>query len=190
MTNASVNEWSEINRLLVLFCNATGLMINPHKSSFYQSGYNQVVLDDIKSIFPFEVYHLASGFKYLGYFLKADRYKALDWDWLLKKFEFRITHWCNRWLTLGGRLVLVKAVLESQPVYWLALANIPSSILHRIRQVTYNFLWNGNKKRKGYHSVQLALYSPSEKIWGMGSAKYFQFQSGDGCKYPLEGING
>ena len=102
MTNASVNEWSEIHRLLVIFFNATGLMVNPHKSSFYQFGVQPTVLDAIKSIFSFDVSHLSSGFKYLGYFLKVDRYKAVDWDWLLKKFESRITHWCNRWLTLGG----------------------------------------------------------------------------------------
>jgi hypothetical protein len=30
MTNASVNEWSEISRLFVIFCNVTRLMINPH----------------------------------------------------------------------------------------------------------------------------------------------------------------
>jgi hypothetical protein len=66
MTSASVNEWSEINRLLILFCNATGLLINPQKSSFYQSGVQSAFLDDIKTIFPFEVYQLASGFKYLG----------------------------------------------------------------------------------------------------------------------------
>jgi hypothetical protein len=148
MTNDSVNEWSEIHRLLVIFFNAIGLMITPHKSSFYQFGVQSVVLDAINSFIPFEVNHIASGFKYLGYFLKADRYKAEDWDWLLTKFESRISHWCNRWLTLGGQLVLVKAVLESQPVYWLALANISSSILHKIQQVTYNFLWNDNKKGK------------------------------------------
>jgi hypothetical protein len=92
-------------------------MINSQKSSFYQFGVQPAVLDSIKTFFPYEVNHIANGFKYLGYTLKADRFKAEDWDWLLSKYENRINHWCNRWLTLGGRLVLVKAVLESQPVY-------------------------------------------------------------------------
>ena len=133
MTNASVNEWLEIQSLLAVFCNATGLMINSQKTSFYQFGVQPVVLDSIIFFFPYEVNNIANGFKYLGYTLKDDRFKAEDWDWLLSKYENRINHWCNRWLTLGGHLVLVKVVLESQPVYWLALANIPSSVLHRIR---------------------------------------------------------
>jgi hypothetical protein len=52
---------------------------------------------------------------------------------------------------MGGQLVLAKAVLENQLVYWLALAKIPASILHRIHQIVFNFLWNGKKKKKGYH---------------------------------------
>jgi hypothetical protein len=52
---------------------------------------------------------LNSGFKYLGYLLKPGSYKSKDWQWLIDKFESRINHWCNKWLTLGGRLVLIKA---------------------------------------------------------------------------------
>jgi hypothetical protein len=47
MTNASVNEWLEIQNLLAIFCNATGLMINSQKTSFYQFGVQPAVLDSI-----------------------------------------------------------------------------------------------------------------------------------------------
>jgi hypothetical protein len=44
---------------------------------------------------------------------------------------------------MGGRFVLVKVVLESIPVFWLGIVNIPSSVLARIRQLMFNFLWSG-----------------------------------------------
>jgi hypothetical protein len=106
-------------------------------------------LDSIKSSFLYNLKELSDGFNYLGYFLKIGRYKAKEWDWLVAKYERRISHWCNKWLTLGGCLVLIKAVLESQPVYWLALANIPSSVLVKIRKLVYNFYGMGKNKRKG-----------------------------------------
>jgi hypothetical protein len=59
---------------------------------------------------------------------------------------------------MGGRLVLAKAILESQSVYWLALANIPTSILHCFRHIVFNFPWNGKKKEKGFSFVHLAPY--------------------------------
>jgi hypothetical protein len=46
--------------------------------------------------------------------------------------EKKIGLWCNKWLSLGGRFVLVKVVLESQPVYWMSLEIISHSILNKI----------------------------------------------------------
>jgi hypothetical protein len=50
--------------------------------------------------------------KYLGFRLKPNDYHYDDWIWLYNKLEDGILVWCNRWLSFGGRLVLVKAVLE------------------------------------------------------------------------------
>jgi len=66
---------------------------------------------------PFEVKPLDDGFKYLGVFLKPNYYNKADWNWLERNFEKRISNWSHRWLSLGGRVTLVKVVLESIPVY-------------------------------------------------------------------------
>jgi hypothetical protein len=55
-----------------------------------------------------------------------------DWKWLIIKVEQRISNLCHRWLTLGGRFILVKSILESIPVFWLSLAKVPKSILDKI----------------------------------------------------------
>lgn len=52
------------------------------------------------------------GMKYLGYFLTPNNYRVAGWNWLVQKFEKRISNWSYRWLTMVGRLVLVKFVLE------------------------------------------------------------------------------
>jgi hypothetical protein len=103
----------EIDKILTSFYNSTGLLINAQKSSVFLFGAQQDVMDTLKATFFYNFNDLINGFKYLGYFLKVGSYKVEDWDWLLAKYENRISHWCNRWLTIGGRLVLIKAVLES-----------------------------------------------------------------------------
>jgi hypothetical protein len=37
---------------------------------------------------------------------------------MIDKIESRTKQWCNKWITLGGRLTLVKFVLEAIHVYW------------------------------------------------------------------------
>jgi hypothetical protein len=104
MTKASIPEWMEIKRLLNSFCCASGLLINAQKTSFLHFGVQQHVLDTLKASFLFNFQDLINGFRYLGYFLKLDRYKFEDWQWLIDKYEKCISHWCNRWLSIGGAL--------------------------------------------------------------------------------------
>jgi hypothetical protein len=140
MTKASIPEWMEIKMLLNSFCCASRLMINAQKTSFLHFGIQQPVLDSLKASFLFNFHDLINGFRYLGYFLKLGRPRFEDWQWLIDKYEKCISHWCNRCLSIGGHLVLIKAVLEIQPVYWLALANLPPTVYLKIHQLMFNFL--------------------------------------------------
>jgi len=108
MSKASSGEWLEIKNILSIFCRVFGLMINWSKSIFYFAGVNGETLQTLKENFPHSFEELNKGFFYLGYLLKVDAYKSVDWRWLLKKIEDRIGMWCNRWLTLGGQFTLVK----------------------------------------------------------------------------------
>jgi hypothetical protein len=114
---------------------------------------------------------LSVGFKYLGFF-KIDSYKVVDWQWLLKKYEQRICHWCNHFLTLGGRYVLIKVVLESQPVYWLALAHIPGSVLNQIRMMTFSFLWS-EQNSSSYHLCKWETLARPKSFGGWGIRNIF-----------------
>ena len=100
------------------------MLVSMRKSFFL---YNQVKEEEpelLKSMFPTEFRPLNEGFNYLGYRLKPNSYRKVDWLWILKKVESKIQHWTHRWLSLGGRLVLIKSVLESIHVYWLSLAYV------------------------------------------------------------------
>jgi len=130
MTSASLQECVEIDSHIKSFCKASRLNVNATKTTTLSEGLSEADLIPFKEILPFTFSDLTLGFKYLGYFLKTGIHKEEDWSWLLTKVEKRIGHWCNRWLSLGGRYILLKSVLESQPVYWMSLAAIPFSVLN------------------------------------------------------------
>jgi hypothetical protein len=54
-------------------------------------------------------------------------------------------------------------------------ANIPSSVLHRIRQVVFNFLWDGKRKKKGFHLCNWQLIARPKKYGGWGLRNLFSF---------------
>ena len=116
--------------------------------------------------------NITNGFKYLGYFLKPLGYKVNDWLWLIQKYERRINHWSHKCLSLGGRLVLVQVVLSSLPVYWLALALIPASVLDRLRRLTFAFLWGSSGVNNKYHLANWQHLSWPKEAGGWGIKTY------------------
>jgi hypothetical protein len=95
MSRASLLEWREINKIIGLFCSASGLSVNQTKSTVHFEGLNDDDLIPFKSILPYSFSDLSCGFKYLGYFLKAGPHRATDWEWLVSKLSKKIGGWYN-----------------------------------------------------------------------------------------------
>jgi len=175
MTNGSLHEWKEIKDILNIFCSALGLNINWTKLTFHYAWIQEQSLELFKEVFPYNFIDLFEGFKYLGYFLKVDSYKATDWTWLVAKFEKRIGHRWNRWLSLGGRFTLIKEVLECQSIFWMALEAIPASVLDKIRKFTYNFLWSRCVEKTHFHLCSWDLLAKLKHKGGWGIINIFHF---------------
>jgi hypothetical protein len=73
MTKASLDEWVLVKNILEHFCSASGLKINHGKSTFHHAGLEDAELVSYKDLYTFNFTELASGFKYLGYFIKVEK---------------------------------------------------------------------------------------------------------------------
>ena len=144
-------EWMDFEVILSTFCKASGMSISVEKSGFLFNNIDEGTLLNIARVLPYNMENITTGFKYLGYFLKPLGYKVNDWIWLIQNFERRIKHWSHKCLSLGGRLVLVQTVLSRLPIYLLALAPIPVSVLDRLRRLTFAFLWGSSGVNNKYH---------------------------------------
>jgi hypothetical protein len=115
--DGQVREWRYYKHILENFCLATGMEINDNKSLILCNELSPKVEEHILHQYSFHFEPLDNGLKYLGYHLKPNDYRVADWMWLFRKIEARITCWCYRWLTIGGRIVFLKVVLERIPIY-------------------------------------------------------------------------
>ncbi|XP_071689558.1 uncharacterized protein [Rutidosis leptorrhynchoides] len=132
-----IGEWSKRNifnciKLLLCFEDVSGLKINFEKSCLY--GIN-VVTDEIELMA--KQLKCSSGklpFTYLGVPVGAKMNKSKDWDPVIKKFHKRFLDWKSRTVSFGGRLTLIKSVLNS----------LPASILHLLEGLRHIFFWDGS----------------------------------------------
>jgi hypothetical protein len=65
--------------------------------------------------------------------------------------------------------------MESQPIYWSSLASVPQSILHRLRKLLFNFLWNGNVDSSHYHLCHWETLTHPKSYGGWGLRNIFSF---------------
>jgi len=79
--------------------------------------------------------------------------------------EKRLQVWYHKYLSRAGRLILIKAVIEATPVYWMTLAWIPGGILSRLQSICTRFLWKGHQSGKLFAWVKWdTVVKP--KHWG------------------------
>lgn len=74
-------------------------------------------LDSVLATFPAK--RVGFPFKYMGLPLTIHRLRRVDFQPLIYKAAGRLSFWQGKLLTIAGRNTLIKAVLSSQPVYFL-----------------------------------------------------------------------
>ena len=92
-----------------------------------------------------------------------------------KKVEGRIGCWTYKFLSREGRLVLLKAVLQSIPVYWVTIAYIPKGILQKLRKKCFSFLWMAKRHSEGIPLAKWQLLASPKELGGWGIKNPFLF---------------
>jgi hypothetical protein len=82
--------------ILDLFGKAMSMQINSRKSTLSTHNMEREEVEHYMDIFSFEQRELDEGLNYLGFHLKPNNYRKVDWLWLLEKLEKRLKGWIFR----------------------------------------------------------------------------------------------
>lgn len=92
-----------------------------------------------------------SPINYLGCPLYTGGQRIIYYSSLVDKIVKRINWWQSRMLNFGGKITLVKHVLQSIHVHTMATISPPETTLKYIKSVTADFFWSRDKDKKKYH---------------------------------------
>ena len=81
--------------------------------------------------------------KYLGMTLNTAPVRIANWKDLIIKVEKRIHNWAFRVLNALGRIIMLKSVLQSLPLYQLSGRACPKSICNQLVNLFKKFPWQG-----------------------------------------------
>jgi len=145
---------------------ASGLKINFHKSKLTGINFRRNALDCYaKSL---NCVQMGIPFKYLGLEVGGNPRKSKFWEPVLNKLKDRLSVWKGRFLSLAGRVCLLKSVLTSIPLYYLSLYKAPTLICKSIIRIQRRFLWGWGKENKFINWVSWEVVCKSTEEGGLG----------------------
>eukprot|EP00253_Pinus_taeda_P011445 PITA_11445 len=133
-----VQEALKIKSLLNEISEASVASINNVKSQIFFFHTPYITQSSIARIFEFSVASLPS--KYLDAPITDSALEHSSWKLLLEKLETRLFSWTYRALNMASRLVLVKVVLQSMPLYIFSVLAAPKWVLKKIKNLQRIFL--------------------------------------------------
>ncbi|XP_071700261.1 uncharacterized protein [Rutidosis leptorrhynchoides] len=143
------DELSCIIRVLDRFHEWSGLSVNISKSSLFGVCVSTSEVDDFtsftgcsKGVVPFT---------YLGLPTGVSMNRLAHWNTLLDKFKKQLSGWKANLLSIGGRLTLIRSVLNSLGIYYFSLFKCPDSIVNDIESLRSNFFWGSCSDAKKMH---------------------------------------
>ncbi|XP_071713260.1 uncharacterized protein [Rutidosis leptorrhynchoides] len=141
-----LGEWSRANayslqNLLKCFELTSGLKVNFNKSCLYGVGVSDDEVKIVASRLGCQVGTFP--FTYLGLPIDARMNKLKNWNPVVDKIKARLSNWKMKTLSFEGRLVLIKSILNSLPLYYFSLFRAPPSVLNILESVRRVFFWGG-----------------------------------------------
>jgi hypothetical protein len=158
------NLWT-LKAILRSFEMVSGLKVNFWKSSLL--GVN-VSNDFLRLAAAFLNSRVGSvPFKYLGHPVGANIRRMATWDPLISSLRKRLGSWSNKFVSLGGRIVLLNSVLNAIPIFYLSFLKLPVQVWKTIKRIQRDFLWGSRGGSKRVNWVKWEVICKLKRLGGL-----------------------
>lgn len=107
-------------------------------------------------------------FRYLGVPVGPGKRRVAHFRPIIEKIMNKVQGWQAQLLSPAGRLVLIKHVLSSMPIYLLAVTDIPELVFKKIDSILANFFWGSSDYGRKRHWVNWKSVCKPVQEGGLG----------------------
>jgi len=162
----SLHSMQNIKRILLCFELVSGLKVNFYKSSIVGVGVAAHTCNFTAQLLRCKQDQLS--LMYLGLPIGGNLGRATMWNPILRNISCRLASWKGRFLSIGGRLCVIKSMLSNLPIYYLSMFPMPATVASKIDQKLRSFLWSGNEERHKICNVSWATVTLPKHAGGLG----------------------
>jgi hypothetical protein len=107
-------------------------------------------------------------FRYLGLPVGGNSGRVSTWDPLLEHLSNKLNSWGNKYISLGGRIVLLNSILNAIPIFHLSFFKMPIKVWKKIVRIQREFLWGGVEGGRKINWVKWSLVCQPKEHGGLG----------------------
>lgn len=164
---ATLDEIQSIRAILQVYEDASGQVINLQKSSIsFSPNVGLELRETILATLGVNVGTLHERYLGLPAFIGRNRRHAL------KNVKVRVwaklQSWKGKLFSMGGKEILIKAVLQSIPAYSMSIFKLPISLCNEIQMMASKFWWGSTNEKQKMHWWRWDRLCRSKKEGGMG----------------------
>jgi hypothetical protein len=142
---ASIGNLWTLKAMLRGFEMASGLKVNFFKSCLVGVNLTDEFLGMASNFLNCRIGR--TPFKYLGLMVGGNPRSISTWEPLLNTLRCRLGNWGNKYVSLGGRIVMINAVLSAIPIFYLSFLKMPIKVWKEIVKIQRKFLWGGLSRK-------------------------------------------
>ncbi|KAG7584349.1 Ribonuclease H-like superfamily [Arabidopsis suecica] len=154
----------------------SGQQINFSKSSL-QFGYkvDESIKEEIK--LALGIHNLGGMGSYLGLPESLGGSKTKIFSFVQDRLQVRINGWSAKFLSKGGKEVMIKSVVAALPTYVMSCFRLPKSITSKLTSAVAKFWWSSNGESRGMHWMAWDKLCSSKSEGGVGFRNVDDFNS-------------
>lgn len=151
MLKPNIESVELLKRALLAFEKMSGLKINYAKSDILPINLSQSEAGSLADVIGCKIGD--PPLTYWGIPIHWRKPGRSVWNDLIQKLQKKLSSWKGRFLSLGGKIVMLKSVLSSVPLYTLSLHRMPVWAKKQMDSIFLKFLWQGTEEKKKYALV-------------------------------------
>jgi len=144
MCEDSFSNIFTIKTILRCFELVSGLKINFHKSKLINVDRN--TLGTYAKTLSCNTMWIP--FKYLGLEIGGNPRKVQFWEPVVNKINARLITWKGRFLSMAGRICVIKSVFTSIPLFYLSFFKALVSVCNKIKCIQRRLLWDWSRDNR------------------------------------------
>ncbi|KAL9667077.1 hypothetical protein QQ045_001424 [Rhodiola kirilowii] len=164
---ANMKNAKNLKKILKEYELLSGQKVNLSKSEIY---FGRNIMENDRQIISetLEVRRVESISKYLGLPVAFGHNGTEMFKNIIGRIWKKMQGWKEKKLSIAGKEVLIKAVVQAMPTYAMSCFKIPDTLIKRIVSMITNYWWSNNKEGRGIYWCKYGKLCKEKMEGGVG----------------------